>query len=159
MLLVMTLQHLKNIAESFCKSQCQLQPPDFNPQLTKNSSRNVTSLLHPQKLSTGPNLTTVHSCSHCHNFIPKPILILYYYLLLKEAEIAQWYSAGLRAGWLGVRVPVGAGNFLFTTASRLAQGPTKPPIQWVPGALSLRLKRPGCEDNHPPPSIAEVKKM
>jgi hypothetical protein len=27
------------------------------------------------------------------------------------AGIAQCYSAGLRAGWSGVRVPVGAGNF------------------------------------------------
>jgi hypothetical protein len=25
--------------------------------------------------------------------------------------IAQWYSAGLRAGWSGVRVPAGPGNF------------------------------------------------
>jgi hypothetical protein len=27
------------------------------------------------------------------------------------AGIAQWYSAGLRAGWSGVRVPAGGGNF------------------------------------------------
>jgi hypothetical protein len=26
------------------------------------------------------------------------------------AGIAQWYSTGLRAGWLGVWVPAGAGN-------------------------------------------------
>jgi hypothetical protein len=26
-------------------------------------------------------------------------------------EIAQWYSSGLRAGWSGIRIPVGAGNF------------------------------------------------
>jgi hypothetical protein len=35
------------------------------------------------------------------------------------------------------------GIFLFTTASRTALGPTQPPIQWVPGALSLGVKRPG----------------
>jgi hypothetical protein len=28
-----------------------------------------------------------------------------------RAGIAQWYSAGLRAGWSGIRVPVRAGNF------------------------------------------------
>jgi hypothetical protein len=27
--------------------------------------------------------------------------------------------------------------FLFTTASRTALGTTQPPIQWVPGALSM----------------------
>jgi hypothetical protein len=48
-------------------------------------------------------------------------------------------------------------NFLFTTASRTALGPTQPPIQRVPGALSLGVKRPGCEADHSPPSSAEVK--
>jgi hypothetical protein len=42
--------------------------------------------------------------------------------------------------------------FLFTTASRTALGPTQPPIQWVPGALSLGIKRPGSEAPHSPPS-------
>jgi hypothetical protein len=35
----------------------------------------------------------------------------------------------------------GPGIF-FTTSSRPALGPTNPPIQWVPGALSLRVKGP-----------------
>jgi hypothetical protein len=37
--------------------------------------------------------------------------------------------------------------------SKPALGPTHPPIQWVPGALSLEVKRPGHEGNHLPPSI------
>jgi hypothetical protein len=49
------------------------------------------------------------------------------------------------------------GIFLFTTASRMALGPTQPPIQWVPGALSLEVKRPGHEADHSPPSSAEIK--
>jgi hypothetical protein len=52
-----------------------------------------------------------------------------------------------------------AGNFLFTTASRTALGPTQPPTQRVPGALSLRVKRPGREADHSPPSSAEVKNV
>jgi hypothetical protein len=31
------------------------------------------------------------------------------------------------------------GIFPFTTASKTAPGPTQPPIQWVPRALSLRV--------------------
>jgi hypothetical protein len=51
----------------------------------------------------------------------------------------------------------GLGIFLFTTASRPALGPTHPPIQWVPGALSLGVKRQGREADHSPPSSAEFK--
>jgi hypothetical protein len=47
--------------------------------------------------------------------------------------------------------------FLFTTVSRPALGPTQPLIQWVPGVLSLGVKRPVREAAHSPPSGAEVK--
>jgi hypothetical protein len=40
------------------------------------------------------------------------------------------------------------GVFLFTTASRPALVPTEPPIQCVPGALYLWVKRPGREADH-----------
>jgi hypothetical protein len=56
-----------------------------------------------------------------------------------------------------VQFPAGLGIFLFTTASGTALGPTQPPIQWVEGALSLVIKRPGRETDHLPPSSAEVK--
>jgi hypothetical protein len=41
--------------------------------------------------------------------------------------------------------------------SRTALGPTQTPIHWIPGALSLRIKRPGREADHSPPSSSEVK--
>jgi hypothetical protein len=51
----------------------------------------------------------------------------------------------------------GLGNLLFTTASRPTLGPTQPPIQWVLGALSSGVQRPGREADHSLPSSAEVK--
>jgi hypothetical protein len=47
--------------------------------------------------------------------------------------------------------------FIFTTASRPVLGSTQPPIQWVPGAISRGVKRPGRKADHSPPSSAEVK--
>jgi hypothetical protein len=49
------------------------------------------------------------------------------------------------------------GIFLFTTASRMALGPTQLLFQWVPVALSLGIKRPRREADHSAPSSAEVK--
>jgi hypothetical protein len=51
----------------------------------------------------------------------------------------------------------GLGIFLFTTAFGTALVPTQPLIQWVLGALSLGVKRPGREADYSPPSSAEVK--
>jgi len=48
-------------------------------------------------------------------------------------------------------------DFFFATASRPTLVPTSPPIQWVPGALSLGIKQPGCEADHSPPPSAKVK--
>jgi hypothetical protein len=57
------------------------------------------------------------------------------------AESVYWLSTG----WtVGVRFPVGVGIFLFTNASRPALGPAQPPIQWVPGAVSLGGKAAGA---------------
>jgi hypothetical protein len=41
---------------------------------------------------------------------------------------------------LGFNSWQGLGIFLFTTVPRLPLGPTQPPIQWVPRALSLGVK-------------------
>jgi hypothetical protein len=57
----------------------------------------------------------------------------------------------------GLESRQGVGNFLFTTSSRPSLGPTQTPIQEVPGALSIGVKRPGREADHSPPFSAEVK--
>jgi hypothetical protein len=51
-------------------------------------------------------------------------------------------------------IPGGQGIFLYT-ASKPALRPSGPPIQWVPGALSPKVKRLGRETDHPS-STAEV---
>jgi hypothetical protein len=66
---------------------------------------------------------------------------------------------GWTIGLLGFDSRRGLGIFLFTIASRYALGPTQPPNQWVPGALSLGVKRPGREADRSPPSSAEVKEL
>jgi hypothetical protein len=47
--------------------------------------------------------------------------------------------------------------FLFSIVCRPALGLTQPPIQWVFGAVSLRVKQQGREAYHSFPSSAEVK--
>jgi hypothetical protein len=55
--------------------------------------------------------------------------------------------------------PGGDNNFHFSTSSTPALGPTKPPIQWVPGVLSAEVKRPRREADNSPPTSAEIEKM
>jgi hypothetical protein len=62
-------------------------------------------------------------------------------------------------GWtievLGFDSRRGQGIFLCTTVPRTALGPNQPPIQWVPWALSLGVRRPRREADHSPPSSVE----
>jgi hypothetical protein len=69
--------------------------------------------------------------------------------------IATCYGLGDRG--VGVRVPIG--SRIFSTLSRPVLGPTQPPIQWVPEALSPAAKRRGREADHSTLTSAEVKQM
>jgi hypothetical protein len=62
----------------------------------------------------------------------------------------------LRAGRPGFEFRQGLGYFLLAAAPRPAVGLIQPLIQWVPGVLSLVVKRPGREADHSPPPSAEV---
>jgi hypothetical protein len=75
-----------------------------------------------------------------------------------EAGLAQWYSAGLRAGLLGEGSSPGRGWEFFSS-------PPPPDLLWGPpillsnghqGGLSLGVKRPGREADHSPPTSAKV---
>jgi hypothetical protein len=45
---------------------------------------------------------------------------------------------------------------LYSTTSRPALEPAQPPIEYVLGALSRRLKRPERDTDHSPPCSAET---
>jgi hypothetical protein len=73
------------------------------------------------------------------------------------AQLVWCWATGWMIRVLGFNCWWGLGIFLFTTTSRAALGPTQPPIEWVPGALSLGVKWLGHEADHSPPSSAKVK--
>jgi hypothetical protein len=67
---------------------------------------------------------------------------------------------GLDGKGVGVRVLVRIrlSSSLPHISPALALGHSKPPIQCVPGALSLGVKRQGRQADHSPPPNAEIKK-
>jgi hypothetical protein len=74
----------------------------------------------------------------------------------KKLLVEGGSTAGLRI-IERVRFPAGDGNFSLYHRARTAVGPAQPLIHWVPGALSVGVKRQGREADHSPPSSAEVK--
>jgi hypothetical protein len=64
--------------------------------------------------------------------------------------LGYWLDYRRFESWPGLEI------FVFFTVSKPALGPTQPPVQWVPGALSLSVKESGREADHSPPSSAEV---
>jgi hypothetical protein len=64
-----------------------------------------------------------------------------YFLIKVEPSILSFVMGGRPTGRSS---SPGRGKiFLSSTSPRPVLGPTQPPIQWVPGALSPRVKRPG----------------
>jgi hypothetical protein len=57
-----------------------------------------------------------------------------------------------------VKSPGGGTNFHFSMLSKPALEPTQPPFQWVQGAVSTGVKRPGREAVHSLLTSAKVKK-
>jgi hypothetical protein len=75
----------------------------------------------------------------------------------ERSRYGNWLRAGRPRGRSSS--PGRVNNFLFSTATRPAPGPTQPPIQWVLGTHSPGVKRQGREADHSPPGSAEVKKI
>jgi hypothetical protein len=68
----------------------------------------------------------------------------------RDSAVGVAIGYGLEGRGVEVQVPVGI--LFLPTSSSPALGPTQPPIQWVPLALSPRVKRPGREADSPPDS-------
>jgi hypothetical protein len=64
----------------------------------------------------------------CGGYVHFPICM---FLLNEPGKLSQ-YSVWLRTGWPGFDPGQGQRIFLLASASRLALGPTQPPIHWVP---------------------------
>jgi hypothetical protein len=75
----------------------------------------------------------------------------------RDSSVGIALGYGLDDRGSRVRFPAGPGNFSLHHRLRNGSKAHPPPIQWVSGALSLGLKRPGREADHSPPSTAEVK--
>jgi hypothetical protein len=71
---------------------------------------------------------------------------------IQSMESSVGTATGCRLHILGL-IPGRGKIFLFSIVFR----PTWPPIQWVPGALSPRVKWQGHEADHSPPSSAKDK--
>jgi hypothetical protein len=115
-------------------------------------------LIHPPSTPTSPQLSLLLQLSdyNCicisqlhHAFYMSNFTILHFITLLLSGEeynnfikMSTW-ATGWTIGVLGFDSRRGLGIFLFTTAYRTALRPTQPPIQWVPGAPFLGVKRPG----------------
>jgi hypothetical protein len=96
---------------------------------------------------------------HCHSKWKKWFKNPYIILLENWVSIVGIMTGyGLDDSGVGVPSPGRVKNFLFSTSFRSALAPTKPPIQWVAGALSPGAQQLVREADHLPPTSAEVKK-
>jgi hypothetical protein len=82
----------------------------------------------------------------------------------KRAGIAQSTYRRATSWTARVRFPAGARYFSLLRSVQPTlgpiqptRGPIQPTVQWLPGAPSLEVKRPGCEADHSPPFTAEIK--
>jgi hypothetical protein len=99
-------------------------------------------------------------------YIIFPILMQLRFDLFIHLLTVYWSrdsSVGIATGYglddLGVGVRVTVGSRIFSTTFISTLEPTRPPVQWVTGALCPGVKRRGHEADHSPATIAEVKKM
>jgi hypothetical protein len=89
------------------------------------------------------NCTGSTEVSHYEFGSPMP-----FYVKSRDSSVRIALGYGLDDWGSRVRSPGRLGIFLFTTASRTSLGPSQLPVQWIPGAITLGVKRPGREADH-----------
>jgi hypothetical protein len=89
--------------------------------------------------------TSAHFCEKLYKLTP-----LYFYSKSRDSVVGIATGYGLDHRGFGVRVPVG--SRILSSPRRLDWlGPTQPPIESVPGALSLGVNQQGLVAGHSPP--------
>jgi hypothetical protein len=88
-----------------------------------------------------------------NEILPPCYLFLRFYIYRYQG--GSWLWDGVLRG--RISSPGIFKHFRFSIASRAAVSSTQLHIQWVPGTLSLELKRLGRETDHLYPTIVEVK--
>jgi hypothetical protein len=71
---------------------------------------------------------------------------------IRDNAVGITAGCGLDGRGVEVRVPLGANVLSFPRRSRQVLGPTQPPVQWIAGALSPGVNRPGREADHSTPT-------
>jgi hypothetical protein len=83
----------------------------------------------------------------------------YYRWLSRDSAFGIATGYGLDARGVGVRVSGGEIVFPLSHVVQTCSEAHRPPIQWLPGALSSGVERPGREADNSPATSAEFQKM
>jgi hypothetical protein len=86
-----------------------------------------------------------------------PLSLIFFIITYSKPEQLSGTTLGYRMDYIDFESRQGLGIILFTTASRPTLRPNQPPIQRVPGALSLEVKWRGREADHSTPSSTQDK--
>jgi len=125
-----------------------------NTDSTCNFPFNLVLGLVVRCTSSGPSYVLVNIIVFClilvhfHDFlITSPTNSTHFFKRHSlRAFVPGYMTEGLDGRGSRFRFSAVAGN--FSLHHRTALGPTQPPIQWIPGTLSLGVKRPGCLVKH-----------